>query len=65
MNGFNKIDEIKFDDEGNLISVKGHIEPVKVIELCDMNKEFLSHRFDRETRKVMFWSQFRINYCGG
>jgi hypothetical protein len=67
MNGFNKIDKIEFNDKGELIAVKGHIEPVKVIEINDMNKEFMSHNFNSETLKIMFWAQdeIELDYCGG
>lgn len=65
MKGYNKIDRIEFNDDGSFKSIKGHIEPVKVIEIVDMNKEFMSHRFKPSTLNIMFWSQFDIDYCGG
>jgi hypothetical protein len=67
MKGYNKIDKVEFNDKGELIAVKGHIEPVKVIEITEMNKEFMSHKFNRETLKLMFWSQedIELDYIGG
>ena len=65
MKGYNKIDKIEFNDDGTFKSIKGHIEPIKVIEVMDMNKEFMSHRFKSSTLKVMFWSQLNIDYAGG
>jgi hypothetical protein len=49
------------------IAYKGHIEPVKVIEITEMSKEFMSHKFNRETLKIMFWSQedIELDYIGG
>jgi hypothetical protein len=42
------------------ISMKG-----KFVEVKDLDKEFLSHKFSSETLKTMFWAQFETDYIGG
>jgi hypothetical protein len=37
----------------------------RIVKPKDLDKEFLSHRFDPETLRIMFWSQFEIDYSGG
>jgi hypothetical protein len=54
--------EIEINNDGTFqtIAMKGRIVKPK-----DLDKEFLSHRFDPETLRIMFWSQFEIDYSGG
>lgn len=71
MKGYNKIDKIEFNDKGELISVKGHIESFKVIEITEMNRTYLNHQFKKETLMTIhsvFWLnelESVIDYCGG
>ena len=69
MKGVNIIDkrEFEIDNLGNVkpVAWKGHIEPVKVIEINELESTFLSHKFDKNTIKLMFFAQFDIDYCGG
>jgi hypothetical protein len=70
MKGFNKIDKIEFNDKGELIAVKGHIEPVKVIEITEMNRKFLNHQFKKETLMEIHNAEWKvldniIDYAGG
>ena len=69
MKGINIIDKRIYEVDENfnekLIGIKGHIEPVKVIEINDLDKSFMKHRFNNETLKNLFWSQFELDYIGG
>ena len=56
----NVIDRIEFNDDGSFKSVKGHVETVKVVIHHN-----LPNYFSNLTLRVMFWSQFNIDYCGG
>ena len=40
---------------------------VKVVEVSELERSFMSHRFKSETLKIMFWSQkeIELDYCGG
>lgn len=57
--------EVRINDDLSIqpVAYKGRV--VKVIELSDMDKTFLSHRFNPETLKILFWSQFELDYIGG
>lgn len=60
-----KINEIELNEGGSMVAMKG--KRVKVVEVKDLDKEFLSHQFSSETRKIMFWSQkdIELDYMGG
>lgn len=55
-----KVDKIELNDEGKVVSAKGRV--VKVIDLKDLDTNFLSHRFSKETLNIMFWAQFELDY---
>ena len=69
MKGLNVIDEIEFNEQGLLKSVKGHIEPIS-IKRVDRHS-FLDHTFTKETLMTIHeasWKEFDeegIEYCGG
>ena len=54
--------QIDINDDGSFktIAMKG-----KFVEVKDLDKEFLSHKFSSETLKTMFWAQFETDYIGG
>jgi hypothetical protein len=57
------VNEVEIDNDFNPIAYKGKV--VKVIEVSELERSFMSHRFKSTTLKTMFWAQFNINYCGG
>lgn len=69
MIGVNLIDEIEFDDNGNLKAVKGHIEPIKCHVIGEGYKNKKGLTFSKETVMTLHevsWREFNgIEYCGG
>lgn len=57
------IDGIELNDKGETIAVKGKV--VKVIEIDDLDRTFLDHKFSKNTLRTMFWAEHRLEYCGG
>ena len=48
------IKEIELNEQGKVVAMKGEID----------NHRF-RHHFSKLTLKIMFWSQFEVDYCGG
>lgn len=68
MKGINVIDRIDLNDEGKIKAIKGHIEPIKVIEVSELQKKFLNHTYTKETMNVIHeieWKELELDYCGG
>jgi len=69
MKGINVIDKMEFNNDGNLTSMKDHIEPIS-IKRTDRHY-FLDHTFTKETLMTIHeasWKEFDeegIEYCGG
>jgi hypothetical protein len=57
--------EVKVKDDGSIqpIAYKGHVS--KVIEINELEREFMNHIMDIKTLKTMFFAQFDLDYCGG
>jgi len=53
--------EVQINDDGSIqpIAYKG-----RMVNMVDLDKEFLSHKFNPLTLKIMFYAQFDIDYVG-
>ena len=56
------IDGYNIQDQKNF-SVKGHMN--KIYEVSELEREFMTHKFDNRTLKIMFWAQLNLDYIGG
>jgi hypothetical protein len=62
------VDEVELNDEGNVKALKGRV--VKVIEISDMNRNFLNHQFSKDTLMEIHKAEWKvldniIDYAGG
>lgn len=57
------IQEIELSDDGSVKALKGKVQ--SVYEVTELQHEFMSHKFKRDTLNIIFWAQFEIFYMGG
>jgi len=57
------VDEVELNDKGETVAMKGKV--VKVYEIDEFEKEFLSHKIDLTSINIWFWAQFELDYIGG